>query len=74
MSGKHHSFSYFSAACAGAIVHRNHVFRFYQQNKCSESKVKFRQVCNHCNWVLESTKLGYAKKTRECITSQKIWL
>ena len=32
---------WFSAACAAAIVHRNHFFRLYQQNKSSESKVKF---------------------------------
>ena len=39
---------WFSAACAAAIVHRNHFFCLYQQNKSSESKVKFRQVSNHC--------------------------
>ena len=33
---------WFSAAFAAAIVHRNHFFCFYQQNKSSESKVKFR--------------------------------
>ena len=27
---------WFSAACAAAIVHRNHFFRLYQQNKSSE--------------------------------------
>ena len=32
---------WFSAACAAAIVHRNHFFRLYQHNKSSESKVKF---------------------------------
>ena len=37
-----HSSPCFSAACAATIVHRNHIFRLYQQNKCSESKVKFR--------------------------------
>ena len=36
---KPHSPSLFSAACAAAIVHRNHFFRLYQQNKSSESKV-----------------------------------
>ena len=41
---KPHSSSWFSAACAAAIVHRNHFFRLYQQNKSSESKVKSRQV------------------------------
>ena len=39
---KPHSSPCFSAACAATIVHRNHIFRLYQQNKCSESKVKFR--------------------------------
>ena len=34
---KSHSFPWFSAVCAAAIFHRNHFFRFYQQNKSSES-------------------------------------
>ena len=38
----------FSAAFAAAIVHRNRFFRFYQQNKSCESKVKFRQASNRC--------------------------
>ena len=37
-----HSSPWFSAVCAAAIVHRNHFFSLYQQNKFSESKVKFR--------------------------------
>ena len=41
---KPHSSPWFSATCAAAIVHRNHFFRLYQQNKSSESKVKFRQL------------------------------
>ena len=42
---KPHSSLWFSTACAAAIVHRNHfIFRLHQQNKCSESKVKFRQA------------------------------
>ena len=28
------------------LAHRNHFFRLYQQNKSSESKVKFRQASN----------------------------
>ena len=39
---KPHSSPWFSAACAAAIIHRNHFFCLYQQNKSSESKVKFR--------------------------------
>ena len=45
---KPHSSPWFSAACAAAIVHRNHFFHLYQQNKTSESKVKFRQASNRC--------------------------
>ena len=62
----------FSASCAAAIVYRNHFFRFYQQNKSSESKVKFRQASNCCKRVLEAAKLAYANKTKESITSQKL--
>ena len=40
---KPHSSRWFSAACAAAIVHRNHFFRLYQKQKSSDSKVKFRQ-------------------------------
>ena len=36
---KPHSSTWFSAVSAAAIVHRNHFFCFYQQNKYSESKV-----------------------------------
>ena len=43
---KPHSSPWFSAACAAAIAHRNHFFHLYQQNKSSESKVKFRQASN----------------------------
>ena len=69
---KPHSSPWFSAACAAAIVHRNHFFRFYQQNKSSESKVKFRQASNRCRRVLEAAKLAYTTKTKESITSQKL--
>ena len=60
---KPHSPPWFSAACAAAIVHRNHFFRLYQQNKSSQSKVKFRQASNRCKRVLEAAKLAYANKT-----------
>ena len=70
---KPHSSPWFSAACAAAIVHRNHFFRLSQQNKSSESKVKFRQASsNRCKRVLEAAKLAYATKTKESITSQKL--
>ena len=44
----------------------------YQQNKFSESKVKFRQTINHCKRVLEAAKLAYANKTKDSIASQKL--
>ena len=69
---KLHSSPWFSAACAAAIVHRNHFFRLYQQNKSSESKVKFRQASNCCKKVLEAAKLAYANKAKESITSLKL--
>ena len=69
---KPYSSPWFSAVCAAAIVHRNHFFRLYQQNKSSESKVKFRQASNRCKSVLEAVKLAYATKTKESITSQKL--
>ena len=69
---KPHSSPWFSAACAAAIVHRNHFFCLYQQNKSSESKVNFRQASNCCKRVLEAAKLAYATKTKDPITSQKL--
>ena len=69
---KPYSSPWFSAACAAAIVHRNHFFRLYQQNKSSESKVKFRQASSHCKRVLEAFKPAYATKTKEAITSHKL--
>ena len=54
---KPHSSPWFSAACAAAIVHRNHFFRLYQKDKSSASKVNFRQASNHCKRVLEAAKL-----------------
>ena len=62
---------WFSAACTAAIVHRNHLFCLYQQNKSSESKVKVRQTCNLYERVLEAAKLAYANKAKEFIISQK---
>ena len=69
---KPHSSPWFSAACAAAIVHKNHFFCFYQKDKSYESKVKFRQAGNHCKRVLEAAKLAYANKTKESISSQKL--
>ena len=69
---KPHSSPWFSAACAAAIVHRNHFFRLYQRERSSDSKVKFRQASNRCKRVLETGKLAYANKTKDSITSQKL--
>ena len=69
---KPHSSPWFSAACAAAIVHRNHFFRLHQREKSSDSKVKFRQASNRYKRVLQAAKLPYANKTKESITSQKI--
>ena len=67
---KPHSSPWFSAACAA--VNRNHFFCLYQKDKCSDSKLKFRQASNHCRGVLEAAKIAYANKTKESITSQKL--
>ena len=69
---KPHSSPWFSAACAAAIVHRNHFFCFYQRENSSDSKVKFRQASNRCKRVLEAAKLAYTNEIKESITSQKL--
>ena len=63
---------WFPAACAATIAHKNHFFCSYQKDKSCASKVKFRQAHNRCKRVLEAAKLGYANKTKESITSQKL--
>ena len=68
---KPHLSPWFSAACATAIVHRNHFFHLYQQNKSYESKVKFRQASNCCKRVLEASKRACATKIKESIIFQK---
>ena len=62
---------WFSASCAAAIIHRNHLLCLYQKDKSSNSKVKFRQANNHCKRVLEAAKLAYANKIKN-FTSQKL--
>ena len=69
---KPNSSPWFSASCAATIVHRNRFFCLYQNNKPSESKVKFRQARKRCKRVLEAVKFAYANKTKESITSQKL--
>ena len=57
---------------AAVIVHKNHFFHLYQQNKSFESKVKFTQANNLCKSVLEVAKIAYATKTKASINSQKL--
>ena len=59
---------WFSAACAAAIVDRNHFFHLYQKDKSCESKVKFRQTINH----YKSCQLPYTNKTKDSTTSEKL--
>ena len=61
----------FSCLCCCHISWKS-LFCLYQQNKSSESKVKFRHVSNPCKRVLEAAKLAYATKTKESITSHKL--
>ena len=44
----------------------------HQQNKSSESEVKFRQASNYWKRVLEAAKPAYATKTKESITLLKL--
>ena len=62
---KPHSSTWFSKLCVCHSSHRNHFFHLYQQNKSSESKVKFLQASNHCKRVLEAVKFAYANKAKE---------
>ena len=68
---KPHSSPWFLAACAVAIVYRNHFFRLYQKDESSDSKVKFRQASNCCKRVLQLPNLHMLIK-QESITSQKL--
>ena len=56
-------------ACAASILYRNSFFCLYQQNKSSDSKVKFRKASNLLKRVLEAAKLAYGTKTKQPITS-----
>ena len=71
---KPHSSPWFSAACAAAIVHRNHFFRLYQREKSSDSKVKFRQASNPCKRVLEAAKLHMLIKQKSPLLPRNLAL
>ena len=45
---------------------------FVCNNRINLLNVKFRQASNRCKRALETTKLAYATKTKESITSQKL--
>ena len=53
------------------MAYRND-FCWYQQNKPSVSKVKFRQDSNCYKRVIEAAELSYANKSKEYITSQRL--
>ena len=69
---KPHLSPWFSAACAAAKVHRKHFCRLYQQNKSSESKVRFRQTSNVAKGFLKLPNLCMLIKQKELINSQKL--
>ena len=57
----------------GKFFIKNHYFFcLYQQNKSSESKVKFRQAINSYKRAFEAAKLSYANSTKESILFQKL--
>ena len=68
---KPHSFPCFLTASAAGIIHRNHFYHLFQQNK-PEYKVKFKQASNHCQRVSEAAKLAYANNTKESIASKEL--
>ena len=61
---KPHSSTWFSAACAAAIVHKSYFFRLYQQNKSLESNVKLKQASNRYKRVLEAAKFDMLLKQK----------
>ena len=59
---KPHSSSWFSSACAAAIVHRNHFFRLHEKDKSSESKVKFDRLVIIAKGLLKLPNLHMLKQ------------
>ena len=51
-------------SCLGCCHNSKKSLFLYQQNKSSESKIKFRQGSNHCKRVLEAAKFAYATKQK----------
>ena len=69
-----HSSTWFSAACAASIIHRNHFFRLYQRDKSSDSKVKFRQASNRCRRFLKLPKLHMRIKQKDPLLPKNLAL
>ena len=68
---KPHSSLWFLAAFTASIVHRNLFFVLTNKINLVNLK-KLREDNNCCKNVLESSKLAYAFKTKEFLTSQKL--
>ena len=66
---KPHSSPWSSAACTAAIIHKNHFFRFVPKRKIFSDRLV---IVAKDKRVLEATKLAYANKTKESITSKKL--
>ena len=69
---KPYSPSWFSAASAISMAHRNHLFCLCQQNRSSLSDVKFTNAINCFKRVFETDIIPYTDKTKESISSQKL--
>ena len=69
---KPHSSSWFSAACAAAVVHRRNVFGLYQHNKSFKYKIKSGRVAIVAKGFLKLPNFAYDIKTKESITSKKL--
>ena len=71
---KPHSSPWFSAACAAAIIHRNHFFCLYQREKSSDSKVNFRKASNCCKRVFKAAKLANTNKKKSPLLPRNLTL
>ena len=63
--------TWFSAACAAGIIHRNHFFVFTNRINLLNLKLSSDSV-SHCKRGLEAVKFTYANKTKAPITFQKL--
>ena len=66
-----HSSPWFSVACPSSLVHRNHFFCLYQQNKSSESKESSDRLAIIAKEFLKLPNLHMFIK-QDSITSQKL--